>query len=93
MVHIIRDSEDESPEEIKILYKSIDITVNSINLTLYQTIKFRNGPIESVSRQQINVIQKSNVLWGSIENIAGKRENAGYKHFLLFPQCFQKVLS
>ena len=26
-----------------------------------------------------------------VENIAGKRENAGHQHFLLFPQCFQKV--
>ena len=25
-----------------------------------------------------------------VENIAGKGENAGYQHFLLFPQCFQK---
>ena len=25
----------------------------------------------------------------SVENIVGKRENAGYQHFLLFP-CFQK---
>ena len=25
-----------------------------------------------------------------VENIVGKRENAGYLHFLLFPQCFQK---
>ena len=23
-----------------------------------------------------------------LENIVGKRENAGYQHFLLFPQCF-----
>ena len=23
-----------------------------------------------------------------IENIVGKEENAGYQHFLLFPQCF-----
>ena len=27
---------------------------------------------------------------GTIENIVGKGENAGYQHFLLFPQCFQK---
>ena len=27
------------------------------------------------------------------ENIEGKRENAGYQHFLLFPQCFQKASS
>ena len=25
----------------------------------------------------------------SLENIEGKRENAGNQHFLLFPQCFQ----
>ena len=27
----------------------------------------------------------------SIENIVGKGENAGYQHFLLFLQCFQKA--
>ena len=26
---------------------------------------------------------------GRVENIAGKGENAGYQHFLLFSQCFQ----
>ena len=26
-----------------------------------------------------------------VENNVGKRENASYQHFLLFPQCFQKV--
>ena len=26
-----------------------------------------------------------------VENNVGKGENAGYQHFLLFPQCFQKV--
>ena len=29
-------------------------------------------------------------LYDRVENIVGKRENAGYQHFLLFPQCFQK---
>ena len=27
---------------------------------------------------------------GRSENIVGKRENAGYQHFLFFPQCFPK---
>ena len=27
----------------------------------------------------------------SVENIVGKGENAGNQHFLLFPQCFQKI--
>ena len=30
---------------------------------------------------------------GRVENIAGKGENAEYQHFLLFPQCFQKLSS
>ena len=25
-----------------------------------------------------------------VENVVGKGENAGYQHFLLFPQSFQK---
>ena len=28
-----------------------------------------------------------------IENIVGTGENAGYRHFLLFPECFQNFLS
>ena len=30
-------------------------------------------------------------LYDRVENIVGKGENAGYQHFLLFPQCFQKA--
>ena len=26
-----------------------------------------------------------------VENIVGKGENAGYQHFLLFPQCFENT--
>ena len=26
-----------------------------------------------------------------VENIVGKGENAGYQHFLFFPQCFEKA--
>ena len=28
-------------------------------------------------------------IFDRVENIVGKGENAGYQHFLLFPQCFQ----
>ena len=30
-------------------------------------------------------------VFGSVQNIVGKGENAGYQHFLLFPQCFEKA--
>ena len=28
-----------------------------------------------------------------VENIVGKGENAGFQHFLLFQQCFQRLIS
>ena len=40
---------------------------------------------------KIIVTQKFNFVFGRVENIVGKGENAGYQHFLLFPQCFQKL--
>ena len=30
-------------------------------------------------------------VFDGVENIVGKGENAGYQHFLLFPQYFQKA--
>ena len=30
-------------------------------------------------------------VFDSVENIVGKGGNAGYQHFLLFPQCFEKA--
>ena len=32
-------------------------------------------------------------IFDRVENTVGKGENAGYQHFLLFPQCFQKPSS
>ena len=40
---------------------------------------------------EINVTEKLKFVLGRVENIAGKGENAGYQHFLLFRQCFQKL--
>ena len=40
---------------------------------------------------KINVTEKLKIVLGRVENIVGKGENAGYQHFLLFPQCFQKA--
>ena len=38
-----------------------------------------------------NMAQNSKFLLGKVENIVGKGENAGYQHFLLYTQCFQKA--
>ena len=40
---------------------------------------------------KMNVTYKQKFFLELKENIVGKGENAGYQHFLLFPQCFQKV--
>ena len=39
-----------------------------------------------------NMAQMIVLKFERVENIVGKGENAGYWHFLLFPQCFQKLL-
>ena len=39
-----------------------------------------------VTRMTISLLDKA-------ENSMGKGENAGYQHFLLFPQCFPKPFS
>ena len=33
------------------------------------------------------------IVMDKTENTVGKEENAGYQHFLVFPQCFQKAFS
>ena len=47
---------------------------------------------EALADDKINVTQTLKFVSGRVENILGKRENAGYQHFLLFPKCFQSVL-
>ena len=45
--------------------------------------------LKAFAGDKINVNEKLNSVLGQVENIVGKGENAGYQHFLLFPQCFQ----
>ena len=44
---------------------------------------------KAFAKDKINVTQEKLTLFGMGKNIAGNRENAGYQHFLHFPQCFQ----
>ena len=48
--------------------------------------------LESFADDKVSVTQKQKFFLGWVENVAGKRENAGYQHFLLFPQSFQKAV-
>ena len=47
--------------------------------------------LKAFADDKINVNKKIKFALGRIESIVGKGENAGYQHFLLFPQCFQKA--
>ena len=47
--------------------------------------------MEALVDNQINLTEILKFVLGMVENIVGKGENAGYQHFLLFPQCFQNV--
>ena len=40
----------------------------------------------------MNVNKKYRHAFARVESIVGKGESAGYQHFLLFPQCFQKAI-
>ena len=48
---------------------------------------------EAFADDKLKVARITKLLLGRIENIVGKGENAGYQHFLLFPQCFPKPSS
>ena len=48
--------------------------------------------LKTFADNNLNVNQKSKFALGREENV-GNGENAGYQHFLLFPQCFQKAFS
>ena len=52
---------------------------------------FEQSKLRAFEADNRNVTKKLNFGMGGVENIVGKGENAGYQHFLLFPQCFQKA--
>ena len=51
---------------------------------------FGKSKLEAFADNKINANQKLQFALGRVVNIVGKEENAGYQHFLLFPQCFKK---
>ena len=44
--------------------------------------------LKAFTDDKFKVSEKLKFVLGKVENIVGKGENAGYQHFLLFPQCF-----
>ena len=46
--------------------------------------------LKAFADDKLNVAKMTISLFDRVENTVGKGENAGYRHFLLFPQCFLK---
>ena len=63
--------------------KEVNFLPNDKILDLSKFKAFADGNI--ISTQELKFV------FGKVENIVGKGENAGYQHLLLFPQCFQKL--
>ena len=49
--------------------------------------------LKAVADDNFNMAPMIKFVSDMTENVVGKEENAGYRHFLLFPQCFQKDFS
>ena len=47
--------------------------------------------LKAFAEDKLNLAEKLKFVFEWGENIVGKGENAGYQHFLLFLQCFQKA--
>ena len=47
--------------------------------------------LKAFADDKINVTKQLNFVFEEIENSVGKGESADNQHFLLFPQCFQKL--
>ena len=69
---------------------SIRVSIFLINsLPNHNFVDWSN--MKAFADDKINVTEKLKLIFGTAENIVGKGESAGYQHFLLFPQCFQKA--
>ena len=46
---------------------------------------------KATANNNLNVTKIAKFVFDWVEIVVGKGENVAYQHFLLFPQCFQKV--
>ena len=52
---------------------------------------FDLSKFKAFADDKVNVTRKLKFVLRRVENMVVNGENAGYQHFLLFPQCFQKL--
>ena len=68
-----------------------DLGVYSTLNSLPNDKSFDQWKFKAPADNKINATKKLKIVLGRVENIVGKVENAGYRHFLLLPQYLQKA--
>ena len=76
---------------MKLVLKRVENN-NSINPLLNSKI-LDVTKLKAFANDKLKVAEMMISLFDRVENTVGKGENAGYQHFLLFPQCFPKPYS
>ena len=61
-------------------------------LTLPNDKSLHWSKLKAFQDDKKNVTENLKFVWGHVENIAGKGENAGFQHLLLFPNVFKRFL-
>ena len=99
---VIADDKSNVTQNIRVVFHRIENIVGKEEnagdqhfLFFPQCFRFFFPSISSkvvIADDKSNVTQNIKVVFYRIENIVGKEENAGYKHFLLFSQCFRFCL-
>ena len=70
---------------IEILLKAASNTTQSIRIiTFFDIQNICRGQNKNISTNELKLSDK-------VEKIVEKGENAGYQHFLLFPQCLKNT--
>ena len=92
-----------SKTKIIVLVPFILSSANALKLDQSKIVLFGNrltlpnakildmSKLKAFAGDKIDVTEKLKFVLERVENIVGKGENAGYQHFLLFPQCFPKA--
>ena len=89
--HASAEVRGENTQKESLPQQGYDLNHQVMRLTqTIETPRWDWSKLKVFSVNKINVTKKLNFDLGMVENIVGKGENAGYPHFLLFPQCFQK---
>ena len=73
--------------------KSDDGTTDNAEKTLKRQQNSAVSELKAFADVNFIGAQMSQFLFEQVKNIVGKGENAGYQHFLLFPQWLRKTLS